>query len=185
MEQIDGIPTEIAVDGRVLRKVKALGMEKPVYGNLYLLSSEEAGRLFLEKEEEPVVEDVEWRRVKEAGAARKIAKGTAGVAEQPSDEDFAQAAVYIIDLPAECSTSLLRIDYRGDVARLYADGKLIEDNFYNGRPLMYGLWRLPADCRRLELRILPLQKDMPVYFPPEAKVDEAGEAVNRISLVHN
>ena len=54
------------------------------------------------------------------------------------------------------------------LARLYADGKLIDDTFYNGRPFLLGRWRLPADVTELELRILPLQKDMPIYFPREA-----------------
>ena len=75
----------------------------------------------------------------------------------------------------------MRIDYRGDVARLYCNGKFIADNFYNGRPMLYGLWRLPEDCRQLELRIIPLQKDMPVYFPREADTTP-GEAVKRIVI---
>ena len=81
--------------------------------------------------------------------------------------------------PLEGSGEVLTIDYRGDVARLYADGHLIDDNFYDGHPFRYALWRLPAGCRQLELRILPLQKDMPVYFPREADITP-GEAVNKI-----
>ena len=117
----------------------------------------------------------------ETGPLRTIRKGSAGVAEQPDEEDFQQAAVYRIDLPQGCD-GLLRIDYRGDVARLYADGQLIDDNFYNGRPFLYGLWRLPANCRTLELRILPLQPDAPIYFPREADTT-AGEAVRKVSLI--
>jgi len=54
---------------------------------------------------------------------------------------------------------------------------LIADNFYNGTPFRYALWRLPANCKTLELRILPLQKNMPAYFPREAKADHDGENV--------
>ena len=82
------------------------------------------------------------------------------------DADFEQAAVYEIDLPDERENVLLDIDYEGDVARLYADGKLVDDNFYNGRHFQFALWRLPKNCHKLELRILPLQNDMPVYFSP-------------------
>lgn len=74
-------------------------------------------------------------------------------------------------------------EYRGDVARLYANGKLIADNFYNGRPFLYGLWRLPAEVNSLELRILPLQPEMPVYFPREADTTP-GEAVLNISIIN-
>ena len=215
MEQIKGIPTEIAIDGRVLRNLKAKGKDVPVYKNIYLLDSEAAGRLFLEKTSpdpskggkncppspDPSkggvkLEELPFRKVKEAGSLRTITIGVQKVAEEPTDEDFADAAVYTIDLPtslpsegsgdggqssppSERSGEVLTIDYRGDVARLYADGHLIDDNFYDGHPFRYALWRLPAGCRQLELRILPLQKDMPVYFPREADITP-GEAVNKI-----
>ena len=65
-----------------------------------------------------------------------------------------------------------------NVARLYVDGKMIDDNFYNGRPFLYGLWRLPAGCRQLELRIIPLQENMPVYFPKEADTTPGERVVN-------
>ena len=130
---------------------------------------------------------ITFRKVREAGALRTITIGVNKAAEEPVDEDFEQAAVYTIDLPSDSSlftfhSSLLNIDYRGDVARLYADGKLIDDNFYYGRPFQYALWRLPKDCRQLELRILPLQKDMPVYFPREADTTP-GERVNQITII--
>ena len=106
------------------------------------------------------------------------------MAEEPSDKDFEQATVYTIDLPEISGEGLLlNIDYRGDVARLYANGQLIDDNFYNGRPFQYALWRLPEDCRQLELRILPLQKDMPIYFPREADTTP-GEQVKQISIIN-
>ena len=63
---------------------------------------------------------------------------------------------------------MLFVTYRGDCARLYADGRLVADNFYYGRPFFYGLWRLPAGVTQLELRILPLQPDAPIYLPREA-----------------
>lgn len=187
MEQIEGVPTEICVDGKTLRNVKPRGTEKPVYRNIYLVDSETAGKLFLSEhsQEEDAAVDVEWTKVKEAGPLRQIKIGVQKVAEQPSDADFDHAAVYTISLPADSLRAgrMLQIDYRGDVARLYADGKLVADNFYNGRTFLYGLWRLPAGCRRLELRILPLQKDMPVYFPREAKVDKTGEEVFHVKVI--
>ena len=196
MEQIKGIPTTIAIDGRVLKNLKPKGTEKPVYKNIYLLTSAQAERLFLNEEGKTKKEAVAFRKVKEAGAPRKITIGVNKVAEEPVDADFENAAVYTIDIPKEASlltppstlltppSTLLTIHYRGDVARLYADGKLIDDNFYNGRPFQYALWRLPKDCHQLELRILPLQKDMPVYFPREADVTP-GERVINITIDGN
>ena len=182
LEQIKGIPTTIALEkGKTLRNLKPLGTEKPVVGNIYLLTSEQAERLFLPKEEPteaPTI--VKYRKQKEAGAQRNITIGVNKVAEEPTDEDFEAAAIYTIDLPKERS-GLLTIHYRGDCARLYADGQLIADNFYNGRPFLMGLWRLPAACDKLELRILPLQKDMPIYFPREADTTP-GESVKSITI---
>lgn len=195
LEQIKGVPTTLAIGNKVLKNLKAKGQESPVYKNIYLLTSEQAERLFLKEETHndvtypsPVI-----KKVREAGPLRTITIGVNKVAEEPTDEDFEQAAVYTIALPEDSSlftrslslskrqSSLLNIDYRGDVARLYANGKLLDDNFYNGRPFQYALWRLPKDCRQLELRILPLQKDMPVYFPREADITP-GEQVNQIRI---
>ena len=103
------------------------------------------------------------------------------VAEQPVDADFDNAAVYQIEVPAE-RIGLMEINYQGDVARLYADGCLIDDNFYNGRIFQYALWRLPKDCRQLELRILPIQKDAPIYYPREADTT-SGEKLNAVTII--
>ena len=184
LEQIKGIPTTLVIGNKVLKNLKAKGPEVPVYKNYYLLTSEQAGRLFLEEHNiQSSIFNIQWEKVREAGALRTITIGVNKAAEEPVDEDFEQAAVYTIDLPEIDRTGLLlNIDYRGDVARLYADGKLIDDNFYYGRPFQYALWRMPKDCRQLELRILPLQKDMPVYFPREADTTP-GEQINQIMII--
>ena len=117
---------------------------------------------------------------------RTIVKGKAKVAEAPSEQDWQQAAVYRISLPNDSTwrtphAMLLTISYRGDCARLYANGRLVADNFYYGRPFLYGLWRLPEDCTELELHILPLQPDAPIYLPREAD-KSPGEQVNSIEV---
>ena len=186
LEQIKGIPTTLAIGNKVLKNLKAKGPETPVYKNYYLLTSEQAGRLFLEEDAHPdiAIKAPIINKVKEAGALRPITMGVNKAAEEPLDEDFEHAAVYTIDLPeVPVEGRLLNIDYRGDVARLYVNGQLIDDNFYYGRPFQYALWRLPKGCRQLELRILPLQKDMPVYFPREADTTP-GEEVKQITIIN-
>jgi hypothetical protein len=182
MQQVPGIPTTIALrSGKTLKNVKPRGTLKPVCENIYLLTEDEANRLFLDAQpnsKEAV--SLSWEKVKDAGTLRKIVVGAKKVAEAPSDEDFNAAAVYTITLPDSLS-GLMTIRYRGDVARLYANGKLIDDNFYNGRPFCYALRRLPKDCRQLELRILPLQANMPVYLPREAD-HTPGETVGSITV---
>ncbi len=184
--QIPGIPTTIALqNGKVLKNVKPRGIEKPVCQNLYLLTREQAERLFLTEEYEYAkVEDMQWEKRKEAGSLRAIQKGKAKVAEAPAEADWEQAAIYRIQLlkaPSRFAAALLSITYRGDCARLYADGRLVADNFYYGRPFLFGLWRLPASCTELELRILPLQPNAPIYLPREAD-KQAGEEVKKIEM---
>ena len=179
LEQIPGIPVEIALpDGRVLKNVKAKGSGTPVWGDIYLLSPSEAAHLFLnEPATPPITPKIPTSltpiitKLTEAGAPHAITIGVNKAAEAPADSCFARAAVYRIDnLPAPelRAGKLLNIPYRGDVARLYCDGHLIADNFYNGRPMLFGLWRLPAEATSLELRVLPLQPDLPVYFAADA-----------------
>ena len=160
-----------------------------MYKNIYLLTRSEAEHLFLDETAKtpsaPL--SVECHKLSEAGPLRSIVKGKAKVAEAPSETDWQQAAVYQIRLSQALEQAgerqLLSIEYQGDCARLYANGKLVADNFQYGRPFLYGLWRLPKDCHELELRILPLQADAPIYLPREAD-KTPGEGVKRIELIN-
>lgn len=189
LEQIPGIPTEIAVGKKVLKNLKAAGPEKPVYGNLYLLTPDQASHLFLEDKAPAATAAMQqptFKKIAEPRGPRTITIGVRNVAEAPDDKDFEHAAKYIIENLPQASDrdgKLLKIVYRGDVARLYCNGRLIDDNFYYGRPFMYGLWRLPENCESLELRILPLQPGMPVYFPAEADTTP-GEELIEVSVIN-
>lgn len=186
MMQLKGIPTTIALQsGKTLKNVKPKGLSAPVFDNVYLLSQQEAERLFLPASAAPSpAVQCQYRKVREAGQLRSIQKGPAKVAEAPTEAEWAQAAVYEIELPAGSSAvgaRMLSIEYQGDCARLYADGKLIADNFQYGRPFLYGLWRLPQGVQQLELRILPWQQNAPIYLPREAD-KRPGESVKGINI---
>ncbi|MBR6187561.1 MAG: beta-galactosidase [Prevotella sp.] len=196
MMQVKGIPTTIALqNGKTLKNLKAMGLEKPVCQDIYLLSQQQAEHLFLSEKTRVNSEELTTvtpvvTKMKEAGPLRTIVKGKAKVAEAPSEEEWQQAAIYKIELPsAEADSSLstlhsslLSITYQGDCARLYAEGKLIADHFQYGRPFLYGLWRLPTNTKELELRIMPLQNDAPIYLPREAD-KTPGERVKRIEMI--
>ncbi len=184
--QVAGIPTTIALqNGKTLKNVKPQGLSKPVYGNIYLLTQEAAEHLFLPaRSHADTVLQATCQKVKEAGTLRTIVKGRAKVAEAPAESDWEQAAVYKITVPQEATTQsrrLLRIDYQGDCARLYANGTLIADHFQYGRPFLYGLWRLPENCTEIELHILPWQPDAPIYLPREAD-NTPGESVKKVEI---
>ena len=114
---------------------------------------------------------VEVRKIQDAAAPREIPKGKQKVAAMPEDSDFDKAAIYVIGvdtaLVAKADSVFLEINYEGDCARVYADGKLVEDNFWNGKPMLVRVSDLVA--KKIELRILPLRKDAPVYLQKEQK----------------
>ncbi|WP_221033208.1 beta-galactosidase [Actomonas aquatica] len=101
-----------------------------------------------------------------AGPLRTIDLATTRqpVATAPTAADFADAAIYRIDLPADfdpaAQNTLLRLHYVGDVARLMIGDTVITDDFYNGNPLEIGLRRHAEALRHAPLRlaILPLQR---------------------------
>jgi hypothetical protein len=187
---VSGIPTIISMsDGKTLRNVKPLGMKTPVYKNIYLLTQQQAEVFDMENSPlsvQPTKMPVQIKTMlqQEMGTLRTIKQGKARVAEAPSEQEWQQAAVYALDLSAVANRSdaLLSIEYRGDCARLYADGKLVADNFQYGRPFLFGLWRLPANCKELQLHILPLQPDAPIYLPREAD-KTPGECVKTVSVL--
>ena len=125
---------------------------------------------------------VNFALAKEHGGLREIKMGSQKVAAQPTEEDFGKAATWVISNLNELNENLdlyLQISYRGDVARIYADGQLVEDNFWNGKPMLVRLSDLVG--KRVELKILPLGKDYPIYLQKEQKA-ELDKAPNGILL---
>lgn len=111
-----------------------------------------------------------YEKVKEAAAPREIKMGLDKVAEQPSAADFDNAEVWKISLPediADASQLFLSVNYAADCARVYADGVLVMDNFWNGKPMLVRVSDLIG--KKVELRILPLRKDAPIYLQKEQK----------------
>jgi hypothetical protein len=99
------------------------------------------------------------------------------VATPPEDQDYDHADLWQIIVPRDAlndlSDAFLRIAYVGDTARLYAGGRLLDDDFYRGTVWEIGLKRFLPDITGvpLELKILPLRKDAPMYLPASAWPD--------------
>lgn len=117
-----------------------------------------------------------YTQIQKAGAVPPVRMGPPfswrphGVAEVPPDSAFSSAARWEIKVPQNFMNGLrnefLVIDYTGDVARLTSEGDLLDDNFYNGTRWDVGLRRFASEVQRgpLELIILPLRKDAPIYL---------------------
>jgi hypothetical protein len=100
------------------------------------------------------------------------------IPEKPAVSEFANAAVWKIDVPAvptsaQVSDVWLGIDYQGDEARLSNTKSLLDDNFWNGLPWKISLkqtlphWHVSRS--ELELSVLPLPKNYPFYIEDGTK----------------
>lgn len=122
------------------------------------------------------------KQIQQAGPLRQVTMGSQKVAEQPSNADFDKAAVWTLDTPSFTNLAkgqsdddvFLVVNYRGDCARVYADGILVQDNFWNGKPMLVRASQLRG--KKVELRILPMGKDYPIYLQKEQKeeLEKAG-----------
>lgn len=94
------------------------------------------------------------------------------MAPEGSEFDSAAAKWKITVRPAGVDTAvhdiLLKIRYQGDVARLTQEGKLLNDDFWNGLVWETGLKEISGipvfSGRSLDLSILPLPKNYPMYL---------------------
>ncbi|WP_341676804.1 beta-galactosidase [Niveibacterium sp. SC-1] len=93
----------------------------------------------------------------------------------PDDVEFERAQRIRLQPPAASLAAdarlLLEVDYIGDAARLYADGKLVDDNFNDGEPWYIGIDRFVRDGAwpELELRILAARPDLPIFIEAAAR----------------
>jgi hypothetical protein len=108
----------------------------------------------------------------------------------PDEAELAGAAAWSLKIPAQpmngISDIYLRIRYAGDVARLSLDGRLLDDDFYNGRPWEIGLKRfLPESFgKKLEVSILPLPHKAPIYLDARAwePMDAEGQTAKMLGV---
>jgi len=119
--------------------------------------------------------NLEIHQIKEAGEVPPVKLGPAvswrqnAVAMAPDDRDFESAGKWAITVPRNLqsitiSNLFLNIAYTGDVARLMANGYLLDDNYNNGMPWAIGLRNLTIGDGKLELTILPLRRDAPIFL---------------------
>ncbi len=105
-----------------------------------------------------------------------------GVAMAPPETEFDSAARWKIAIPKNflsgVSDVFLDVQYTGDVARLSSQGRLLDDDFYNGKTWSIGLRRFADAIREgpLDLSILPLRKDAPIYLEERFRPDFGGQA---------
>ncbi len=125
---------------------------------------------------------------KDKAQLRDVKMGSQKVAAMPVEDDFAHAVEMPLDIKAtDTNNQFLKITYKGDVARVYADGRLVEDNFWNGKPMLVRISDIIG--KHAVLKILPLGKDYPIYLQKEQRqmLNESEDghllSVDRISIL--
>ncbi len=99
----------------------------------------------------------------------------------PADAEYDGAAAWTIDVPAvpadaSVSDVWMRIGYQGDVARLYKQGALVDDDFWNGLPWSVGLREVGTGT--FEVKVLPMPEGYPMYVERGSSLRfDAGYAV--------
>jgi hypothetical protein len=106
--------------------------------------------------------------------------GLAGATLQPLPETFKVAAAWQVTIPknalAGVDDVLVEPRFVGDVGRLFAGTRLVDDWFYDGRTWQVGLRHLPGTGERvLTLTVMPLRADAPIYLDRAARLDFHGQ----------
>ncbi len=81
-------------------------------------------------------------------------------------------SVCVDGVAKELAEAILCIDYEGESAQLYKDGKLVADNFYTGQVWEIGLKHLVKnESIKLTAVIHPLQEDAPIYIERHPRME--------------
>lgn len=109
--------------------------------------------------------------------------GHANAAMQPIPEAWRAAAAWRLSLPPlprhpAIDDWLLQLDPVADIGRLFAGTQLLDDWYVNGQAWEIGLKGLGRALQAgpLQLSLLPLRADAPVYWPREHWPDFGGQA---------
>lgn len=115
----------------------------------------------------------------------------------PDEAAHAAAARWTLPLPADLDQAWtpgsqrawLTLDLVGDVARLWHDGTVVDDRFGDGSLWLIGLdrWRIAqaGDGKtwpQLELTLLPLPAQLPVFLEAQARAAGHGAQLRRATL---
>lgn len=200
---IPGVKPKVWVDGRPFTSPLIRILDAPLARKAYkiggrmLYARHDGGILYTAGD---TVREESWhttadvtsraRLTSREGALRQVTLGLQKVAAMPVDADFEASRTYDLDLSGLTkgrgllSDLFLSIHYAADCARVYADGRLVADNFWNGKPMLVRLSDLAG--KKVQLRILPLSKQAPIYLQQQQKerlMKARGEALLELDSI--
>lgn len=175
---LDGTQLRLTAEDRAELKVGIYPSPEAITLHDEVLRHRENGIFeeFTPRAPRPEVYRATLKKIQPVGPLRKIMPGKIAqpVAAGPDDADFKAAAVWKVSLPSGIDPGtdpILRLHYSGDVARVTLNGKLLIDDFYNGKSFDIGLRRYAPGIMNgdLEVAILPLQNHAPIYLAKDAR----------------
>ncbi len=160
--QLRGLSTQAlhAAVFPALTKPKAAGLRTRLDGPLQHLE-------FAPDMAEPQLQVAATREARKAPPVLK--GGLAKAAMQPIPEAFASAATWSLKLPQPLAPNaeevLLELDFVGDIGRVFAGPRMLDDWYYNGQRWQIGLRQFALKPgAELQLSVLPLRADAPIYI---------------------
>lgn len=116
-----------------------------------------------------------------------LSGGPAKAPMEPSPEQFGKSAAWRLETPVNAldgvSDVLLRIDYRGDVGRVFSGVRMLDDHYFDGQPWEVGLKRFSgALAAPLTLTVLPLRADAPIYIEHRPEIAAGGQVADVVKV---
>ncbi|MGN0384135.1 MAG: hypothetical protein ACI4DS_07685, partial [Eubacterium sp.] len=88
-----------------------------------------------------------------------------------------------IEYPKDINDCFLRIDFGGDIARLYINGNICDDYYYTGIPWEIGMKRFDFP-KKIFVQITPLQEDSDIFLETWPEFDKGSACkINKIEAV--
>jgi hypothetical protein len=134
--------------------------------------------------------DIKVTPLRPARTASPLAVGgPPRAALEPMPEQFGRSAAWTIEAPKGALDGVndvfLRIDYKGDVGRLFSGVRMLDDHYFDGRAWEVGLKRFAAEADKpLTLTVLPLRQDAPIYIEDgyRPQIAQGGQVAEVVSV---
>jgi len=108
------------------------------------------------------------KKIKEENISR-VPEMRSGTPLFPKDNELNKAASWSLEIPKDmCSDEwFIAVSYRGDIAQVWVDDVMVEDNFWNGKTMYIRASDLAG--KTAIINILPLPKGFPLYLQKEQR----------------
>ncbi|WP_304200645.1 hypothetical protein, partial [Flavobacterium alvei] len=107
-----------------------------------------------------------------------ITAANPGPQYQTNLSPVAGSKYYLFSIPENKKSYFITLNYFGDTASIYSNGKLMADDFYYGKP-----WKIGIDnpkTKQLLVQIVPLTDEKQIYFEPGIRETISGKEATEL-----